>query len=404
MNATDLDERRPIDWINSAFLVLTPLIALIGGVWYVARFGFTRYEALNLLAMFVLTSVCVTAGYHRYFSHRSYECSTPVKLFYLVFGAAAVENSVLCWASDHRRHHRFVDTPEDPYNILRGGLYAHMGWIFYKDTRDEKTRFDNVPDLLKDPLVRWQHRWYVPLVVAVTFVLPTLIGLAFGRPLGGLLFGGFLRVVLVHHTTFFINSLAHLYGERPYSLQDTARDSWWLAPLTFGEGYHNFHHKFQADYRNGLRWWQFDATKWWINALRLTGQARALKRTPESLILKARLAVEKERLALRAQQSAASDELWRRVQARLDAGSARLQAAHEAYAHAKAEYRRRRDQWTADARRQWDETVSARRAEYREALERWQATMRAMNRLSQPSAQSLLTLTAFMDIFKHRLF
>ncbi|UPT72716.1 MAG: fatty acid desaturase [Elusimicrobiota bacterium] len=193
------------------------------------HYGFTWLELANFLVMFVLTSVSITGGYHRLFSHKSYEASTPLKLFYLVFGAAAVENSLLKWASDHRYHHSYVDQPEDPYNILKGGLYAHMGWIFLKDTRDER-RFGNVPDLMKDKLVMWQHRYYLPLVILFTFALPTWIGLIQGRPVGGLLWGGFLRVVMVHHTTFFINSLAHLYGTKPYSLKDTARDSWWLAP------------------------------------------------------------------------------------------------------------------------------------------------------------------------------
>jgi stearoyl-CoA desaturase (delta-9 desaturase) len=394
---------RPIDWVNAAFLVSTPLIAVVGTAWYAWNNGVAWIDVLNLAVMFVLSSISVTAGYHRYFSHRSYDCSKAVKLFYLVFGAAAVENSLLNWASDHRYHHRYVDQPEDPYNILKGGLYAHMGWIFFQDTRDKDRRFANVPDLMKDPLVMWQHRWYLALVVIFTFALPTFIGLLGGRPLGGLLWGGFLRVVLVHHTTFFINSLAHLYGEKPYSLTDTARDSWWLAPLTFGEGYHNFHHKFQADYRNGIRWWQFDSTKWWINLLTWTGQAWRLKRTPEPLILKARLEVEKQKVAAKLVAANASERMWQRIHARLDAGALRLQHAHESYLHAKAEYRHRYDEWTHEVRRQWDGTLAARREEYESALERWRDMMAAMNRLSQPSAQSLLTLTALLDLVKHRL-
>lgn len=163
---------RPLDWVNAAFLIGTPLIAVFGTAWYVRNYGVTWLEIADVAVMFVLTSLSVTAGYHRFFSHRSYECSKAVKLFYLVFGAAAVENSLLSWASDHRYHHRYVDSPEDPYNILRGGLYAHMGWIFFKDTRDQDRRFENVPDLMKDPLVMWQHRWYLPLVIGFTFCRP----------------------------------------------------------------------------------------------------------------------------------------------------------------------------------------------------------------------------------------
>jgi stearoyl-CoA desaturase (delta-9 desaturase) len=393
---------RPRDWGNTIFLVTTPVVAVLGTAWYIAMHGVTRLEVANFLLMFALTSVSVTGGYHRLFSHRSYECTKPVKLFYLIFGAAACENSLLSWASDHRYHHRYVDQPEDPYNILKGGLYAHMGWIFFKDTRDQKRRFENVPDLLKDPLVVWQHRWYLWLVVVFTFALPTYIGLIEGRPVGGLLWGGFLRVVMVHHTTFFINSLAHLYGTRPYSLKDTARDSWWLAPLTFGEGYHNFHHKFQADYRNGIKWWQFDSTKWFINFLALTGQASKLRRTPEPLILKARLEVEKQVVERMVVAANAPERMWQKISARLNAGSSRLEVAHQQYLLAKAEYRHRYSDWEADVRRQWDEKLKGHRADYEAALTQWRATMRAMNRISQPSAQSLLTLTALVDLMKHR--
>lgn len=396
--------QRPLDWVNAVFLIGTPLVAFVGTAWYVWNHGVTWLEVANFLVMFALTSVCVTGGYHRYFSHRSYECSKAVKLFYLVFGAAAVENSLLNWASDHRYHHRYVDQKEDPYNILKGGLYAHMGWIFFKDTRDQRRRFENCPDLLKDPLVMWQHRWYLPLVVIFTFGLPTWIGLIEGRPVGGLLWGGFLRVVMVHHTTFFINSLAHLYGSKPYSLKDTARDSWWLAPLTFGEGYHNFHHKFQADYRNGIKWWQFDSTKWFINFLAWTGQAWRLKRTPEALILKARLEVEKELVAARVASNGAYDRLWRRLQPRLDAGSARVVTAHAAWLAAKAEYKHRCDDWAADVRRQWRGKLAAHQADYEAAMIRWRMTMRAMNRIPQPSASGLLSLATVMEVLKHRVF
>jgi stearoyl-CoA desaturase (delta-9 desaturase) len=399
------DEKRPLDWVNCVFLIATPLVALIGTALYAWRYGVTVLDVANFVVMFALTSLSITGGYHRMYSHKAYEGSKLVQLFYLVFGAAAVENSLLNWASDHRYHHRYVDKDEDPYNILKGGLYAHMGWIFFKDTRDHNRRFENVPDLMKDPLVMWQHRWYLPLVVVFTFALPTYIGLIGGRPVGGLLWGGFLRVVMVHHTTFFINSLAHLYGSRPYDLKGTARDSWWLAPLTFGEGYHNFHHKFQADYRNGIKWWQFDSTKWFINFLAWTGQAKKLKRTPEALIVKARLAVEKERVAMRAAQARLSDRMWRKISWRLDAGAARLELAHERYLHTKAEYRHRRDEWTADVRRQWRRKLVECRSEYRDAAERWSDMVRAMNRISrQPTAaQGLLTLTALMDVLKHRL-
>jgi stearoyl-CoA desaturase (delta-9 desaturase) len=279
-----------------------------------------------------------------------------------------------------------------------------MGWIFFKDTRDLNRRFENVPDLLKNPLVRWQHRWYLPLVVLFTFALPTWVGLVGGRPVGGLLWGGFLRLVMVHHTTFFINSLAHLFGTQPYDRKGTARDSWWLAPLTFGEGYHNFHHKFQADYRNGIRWWQFDSTKWFINILSWTGQAWRLKRVPEPLIVRARIETEKQVVTERLVKVQASELMWQKITARVEAAGQQLETAHQRYLLAKAEYQNRRREWSKDARSQWEEKISAYHAEYKAAMTRWRTMLRAMNRLSQPSAQSLLTLTALVDLLRLRLF
>lgn len=396
--------RRPLDVVNILFLTLTPLVAVVGTALYTWRYGFHVGDLLLWAVLHVLVSVSVTAGYHRYYSHRTFQCSKPVQLFFLVFGAASVENSLLSWASDHRYHHRHVDTDQDPYNILKGGFYAHMGWIFYKDTRDEKRRWQNSLDLVKDPLVMWQHKYYLPLVVGVTFFLPTFIGMLYGRPIGGLLWGGFVRAVVVHHTTFFINSLAHLFGSKPYSLTDTARDSWLLAPITFGEGYHNFHHKFQADYRNGLRWWQFDSTKWFILALEKAGMAWGLKRTPEPLILKAKLEVQKQLIAERVAAAQAHPRLWEKISSRLEAGSQRVYDAHAAYVLAKTEYKHRAREWSADVRRQWQGKVYAHRADYEAAMIRWRATMRAMHRLPQPSASGLLSLAAVMDVLKHRMF
>jgi stearoyl-CoA desaturase (delta-9 desaturase) len=135
----------------------------------------------------------------------------------------------------------------------------------------------------------WQHRFSHVLGIVVGLGLPTLVGAAFGRPLGGLLWGGFLRIALIHHTTFLVNSVAHLYGRRPYSEESTARDNALLAFITNGEGYHNFHHRFPSDYRNGVLWYQWDPTKWLIAALRRVGLARGLRQTPREAIESTRL-------------------------------------------------------------------------------------------------------------------
>lgn len=397
-------QNQQIDWVNAAFLTLTPLIGIGGTLWYARNYGVTWVDLTIFVVMYLATGMSVTGGYHRYYSHRTYDCGLPVRLFYLAFGSAAVQNSVLSWSSDHRYHHRYVDTDNDPYNILEGAFYAHMGWIFYKDTRDRVERFNNVPDLLKDRCVMFQHRHYLPLLVLFGFIVPTLLGALAGRPLGGLLWGGFLRIVVVHHMTWFINSLAHMWGSRPYSLEDTARDNWWLGPFTFGEGYHNFHHKFQADYRNGLRWWQFDLTKWWINALYFLGLVTKMRRIPEPVILKARLEVEMQAVARRLAAANASERMWARVQYRLEQGRLRLEAAMASYQTARLEYKRQKDAWSAEMRRQWAEKLDAYEADLEEARARWRAMVKAMHRIPQPSAQGLLSFTVIVDILKYRLF
>ncbi len=391
------------DFVNIAFLAITPLIAVLGTAAYVWRQGLVWQDAVLFFVMYYLTGLGITAGYHRYYAHRTYECRRPLQLLYLVFGAAAVENSVLNWASDHRDHHRYVDREEDPYNILRGGLYAHVGWIFYKDTRDQKRRFQNVPDLLKDPLVAWQDRWYLAIVALAGFGLPTLVGALYGRPLAGLLIGGFLRCVVVQHMTFLINSAAHLWGSRPYTEDNTARDSWWLGLFTFGEGYHNFHHKFQADYRNGIRWYQFDLGKWWLLAMRAIGQADRLRKAPEPLILKARLEVQMRHVEQKLAAAQAPERMWQKVQSRLEAGRRRLEGAYAQYQVAKAEYLRRKHEWSEDVRRQWREQVEAHQAEFDDARRRWNDLLRAMNRIPRPSAQTAFSMAFVVDLLKYKV-
>ena len=199
----------------------------------------------------------------------------------------ALQNSVLKWAADHRDHHRYVDRDWDPYSIRRGGLSAHIFWLFYKEPAERS--YDNSPDLTGNRLVLFQYRWSHVIGIVAGLGIPTAIGALFGSPLAGLLWGGFLRIALIHHTTFLVNSVAHLYGTRPYTEENSARDNGLLAFVTNGEGYHNFHHKFPSDFRNGVRWWQWDPTKWFIASLRYLGLARDLKATPRAVIEKSRL-------------------------------------------------------------------------------------------------------------------
>lgn len=272
-----------LDWTNIIFLSLAHATAGLGVWWAVAHFN--PWTLALGVCWLVLCSMGITAGYHRLFAHCTYDASVGVRLLALLFGAASVQNSALRWVNNHRVHHSKVDRDEDPYNIHRGFLWAHIGWVLYKDSGE----LSRVRDLQGDPLVVWQHRHYVPLAIAVGAGVPMALGAIWGDALGGLLVAGFLRLVCQYHATFATNSLAHTLGSRPYDRSTSARDSFFTALFTFGEGYHNFHHRFQNDYRNGVRPWHFDPTKWLIYGLSLVGATRNLRRVTEEKIARARL-------------------------------------------------------------------------------------------------------------------
>ena len=272
------------------FLLLTPVVGIAGTALYTWLHGFALWMPLLLLGMYAAVGISITAGYHRFFSHKSYEASRPVQYFFAFFGAMAAQNSALWWSASHRVHHQYVDRDWDPYNIQRGFWWAHILWVFHK--HDGVDLEANAPDLLKNPVVMWQQRWYKAILIVGGFGLPTLIGALFGDALAGLLWGGFLRLVVIHHTTFFVNSLAHYMGRRTYNADVSARDNWAVALLTLGEGYHSFHHRFPADFRNGIRWYHWDPAKWFIAALKATGLASQLRATPAPQIELARMSAE----------------------------------------------------------------------------------------------------------------
>jgi stearoyl-CoA desaturase (delta-9 desaturase) len=287
MNASPNPPAHRLNKINAIVLAGTPLASLGLGAVYIYFSGFKFLDLVPFFAMYFLTGLAITAGYHRHFAHRAYDCRNWVKAYFLLFGAAALQNSALYWVADHRRHHRNVDHEHDPYNIHKGFFWAHMGWIFFDEPAGYR-QMDNIPDLKKSKLVQFQDRFYVPLAVIVGLGVPFLIGALFGRPWGGMLWGGLIRVVFVHHCTFLINSAAHYFGTRTYSEQTSARDSWWLAFFSYGEGYHNFHHTFPSDYRNGIAWYHWDPTKWLIKTLERVGAASKLRVTSEKTILATR--------------------------------------------------------------------------------------------------------------------
>lgn len=257
--------------------------------WYLLNHSIPAGAWIAGVVLLYACGLSITGGYHRLWAHRAYEAHWSLKLFYLLFGAMAFQNSVLIWASIHRIHHKHVDDVDaDPYSINRGLWYAHMGWML-RDYPSAETDYSNARDLLSDRLVMLQHRYYLPLALFMNIGLPALLGLALGDVWGYLLIAGLLRLVVNHHVTFLINSLAHYWGRRPYTVENSARDNDLLAFLTYGEGYHNFHHLFQWDYRNGVRWWQYDPTKWLIAALSWVGITKNLRRVPEFRIQRAML-------------------------------------------------------------------------------------------------------------------
>jgi stearoyl-CoA desaturase (delta-9 desaturase) len=285
-----------INWITSSFLIGTFVLTLTALPIYLWIFGIDWFHVALFFGMFLACGFSISIGYHRLFSHMTFQGTWPVRLFTLIFGAAAFENSALMWASEHRLHHKHVDHDDDPYSISKGFFYAHIGWLLFKLRGDPS--YDNVPDLMRDKLVRWQHRYVHVIAVVVSFILPSIAGFFWdGWPgaLGGFLIAGVARVVVLQHCTFLINSACHVMGSQPYSTKCSARDSWILALFTMGEGYHNYHHEFQYDYRNGVKPWNFDPTKWIIWTLSKVGLTKKLRRVPAEKIQLAQQLTAQER-------------------------------------------------------------------------------------------------------------
>lgn len=287
--------KAPINWPAAIMFPATTLPVLTVLPWYLATQSVSSWAWVWAGVFLWLNGLGITAGYHRLWAHRAYAAHPLVKWFFAVFGGMAVQNSILVWATMHRVHHKHVDhIDHDPYSAKRGLWYSHMGWML-RDYPSAQLDYENAKDLLADPVVAFQHKHYLWFAFGSNFALPALLGWAYGDVWSFVLIAGFLRLVVNHHVTFFINSLAHFWGHQPYTTANTARDNHFIALLTYGEGYHNYHHLFQYDYRNGIRWWQFDPTKWLIAGLSFVGLTRDLKRVPEFKIQRAMLQRQFER-------------------------------------------------------------------------------------------------------------
>jgi len=257
-----------INWITSIALIIFHLGALG------ALFMFT-WKALAITAVlyWIAIGFGIGMGYHRLHTHRSYKVPKLIEYFFAVCGTLTLEGGPIFWVATHRVHHQNSDLPGDPHTPHDGGFWAHMGWIIFGEAKHNNTQLMSryAPDLARDRFYLWLNTYhYVPLVTLGLILLAT----------GGIrmvLWGVFLRVVVGLHSTWLVNSATHMWGGRRFATRDDSRNSWWVALLTFGEGWHNNHHAHPTSARHGLAWYELDITWLQIRFLQLLGIARSVK-------------------------------------------------------------------------------------------------------------------------------
>jgi stearoyl-CoA desaturase (delta-9 desaturase) len=285
-----------LNWVSATFLISYQLLLLITLPIYFYYASPSGALIGITIALFFMTGISITGGYHRLFAHRSYRTNSFVEGIVLFFASLALQGSALRWAYEHRLHHAHVDTDDDPYSINKGFWYAHFLWLVEKKgNRAIEKRL--VSDLLKDKLVVFQHRYIKSCMLGSNIVVTFLIGWWLNDFIGAIVLSALLRIFALHHCTWFINSLAHTWGDKPFCQEQTAVNNCIIAFLTFGEGYHNYHHTFAQDYRNGIRWYHYDPTKWFIWTLNKIGMAYNLKRM-DAYTIKKRLVLERKHLLL----------------------------------------------------------------------------------------------------------
>jgi stearoyl-CoA desaturase (delta-9 desaturase) len=288
-----------INWLSFYILTVPPVVGIVGAFYIKLQWE----TAIWAVAYYFLTGLGITAGYHRLWAHRSYNASLPLQYILAILGAGSLQGSIKWWSRGHRAHHRYTDTELDPYNAHKGFWYAHVGWMLIKPRR--KPGVADVSDLRHNPVVKWQHKHYLSLILFMGFLFPSLVAyLGWGDAKGGFIYAGVIRLVFVHHSTFCVNSLAHWLGETPFDDKHTPRDHMITAFVTIGEGYHNFHHQFPMDYRNAIRWYQYDPTKWTIWLLSKFGLASHLKAFPDNEVRKGQLTMQLKKLRATQEQLA----------------------------------------------------------------------------------------------------
>jgi stearoyl-CoA desaturase (Delta-9 desaturase) len=276
-----LNETR--DRIATGIVTAVPILALGFVVWQVWG-DFLRWSDVVVFAiMYLATGLGITVGFHRYFTHRSFKTSRPVRAILAVLGSAAIEGPVISWVADHRKHHTFADQEGDPHSphvdhgvgwrgAFKGLLHAHVGWLFIHTQRGLRRRYAR--DLVDDPIVNFVDRKFFVWAIGgllVAFAMGWAIGGSLYAGLTGLLWGGAVRMLVVHHVTFSINSLCHFFGRRRFETDDESRNLLWLAPFSFGESWHNNHHAFPTSAEHGMRKWEIDPSALLIRGLEKVG-------------------------------------------------------------------------------------------------------------------------------------
>ena len=272
----ELEQRTPVKFRPSQLgFILVHLLPLMAFFTHV-----TTFDWIVCISLYVIRMFFVTAGYHRYFSHRTFKTSRLFQFFLAFMAETSAQKGVLWWSAHHRTHHKYSDTPHDPHSMkLYGFWYSHLGWIIGPDYED--TDYNLIKDLTKYPELHWLSKYYL--------IPPTILGIAVfylgvyvnGSGLSTLLIGFFLSTVLLYHGTFSINSIMHKFGRARYKTGDESKNSLWLALISLGEGWHNNHHYYQSSTRQGFFWWEIDITYYVLKLLSVFGLVWDIRQVPE---------------------------------------------------------------------------------------------------------------------------
>ena len=278
-----------ISQVVTLVAVIVPPIGIVSAMGLLWGVAFHWVDLVLLVVPYVACAFGITVGFHRYFTHKSFEARTPVRVVLAILGCMTMQGPLTQWVTDHRKHHALSDKEGDPHSphaghgeglraSFRGFVHAHVGWMFSNLGMEQGREYGS--DLYSDRLMRAIDRLYLVWVV-LTLGIPFAVGYAVGGTLGagaeGLVWGGLIRIFLYQHATFAVNSICHMFGRQDYRARDESRNNWIVAFLVFGEGWHNNHHAFPSSARHGLAWWQYDLSWWVIRGLEKLGLAWDVK-------------------------------------------------------------------------------------------------------------------------------